>query len=226
MSLAGKGVIAIWNGITDEGRATFYAWHGGEHIPERVGIPGFRRGRRYQALRGTPEYFTLYETESPETLAGADYLARLNDPTPWTREAIKGFRETSRSLCRVVATHGKAEGGLIATWRYNVAAGRETEQRELLAGRLLPQLAGRPGVAGAHLCVADMAASAIETAEKRAAPDRAVPGWVVLAEGWADAEPFHALCRDVVSDAALTGAGAVDPTYSLYRLQISLDAPR
>ena len=35
-------------------------------MPERVGIPGFKRGRRYIAVDGgtRPEYFTLYETES------------------------------------------------------------------------------------------------------------------------------------------------------------------
>jgi len=50
MSLSGSGVIAIWNDITEEGRANFYEWHDREHIPERVGIPGFLRGRRYIAL--------------------------------------------------------------------------------------------------------------------------------------------------------------------------------
>ena len=51
--LAGEGAIAIWNGISDEGRADFYAWHLSEHMPERVGIPGFLRGRRYRAADDT-----------------------------------------------------------------------------------------------------------------------------------------------------------------------------
>ena len=91
MSLAGKGAVAIWNDITAEGRAEFYAWHGVEHMPERVGIPGFLRGRRYVAHAGEPEFFTLYETISPRTVTGPDYLARLNDPTPWTRATIPYF---------------------------------------------------------------------------------------------------------------------------------------
>ena len=56
MSLAGQAVVAIWNGIAPEGRTEFYEWHNREHMPERVGIPGFRRGRRYIAKYGTPEY--------------------------------------------------------------------------------------------------------------------------------------------------------------------------
>ena len=30
----------------------------------------FRRGRRYIALEGSPEFFTLYEADTAETLAG------------------------------------------------------------------------------------------------------------------------------------------------------------
>ena len=36
MSLAGAAVVAIWNDITDEGRANFYEWHNREHMPERA----------------------------------------------------------------------------------------------------------------------------------------------------------------------------------------------
>jgi hypothetical protein len=39
--LAGEGAVAIWNDINEAGRAEFYAWHLHEHMPERVGIPGF-----------------------------------------------------------------------------------------------------------------------------------------------------------------------------------------
>ena len=85
MSLAGQAVVAIWNGIAPEGRTEFYEWHNREHMPERVGIPGFRRGRRYIAKYGTPEFFTLYEADCAEVLVGQDYLNRLNNPTPWTQ---------------------------------------------------------------------------------------------------------------------------------------------
>src|SRR5262249_45357292 len=94
-SLAGQGVGAIWNDTLPEGRAEFYEWHNREHMPERVGIPGFRRGRRYIALDARPEFFTLYETDGPHTLSGAEYLTRLNNPTPWTLRATRAFRNVS-----------------------------------------------------------------------------------------------------------------------------------
>src|SRR5947207_870295 len=180
MSLAGQGVVAIWNDILPEGRAEFFEWHNREHMPERVGIPGFRRGRRYIALSGAPEFFTLYETDSPEVLAGTDYPARLNNPTPWTQRAIKPFRNVVRSLCRVALSLGTGQGGTLVTLRYDVVAGRAEEQRRLLAHRILPELADRPGICGVHLCLADRGASLIETAEKKDQAKALVPDWVVL----------------------------------------------
>ncbi len=119
MSLSGSAVIAIWNDITDEGRANFYEWHDREHIPERVGIPGFLRGRRYIALSGTPEYFTLYEVKDKAVLTGPDYLARLNSPTEWTKSSVQHFRNTSRSLCDVELSQGSGSGGFIGTVRFD-----------------------------------------------------------------------------------------------------------
>jgi hypothetical protein len=37
--LCGQAVVAIWNGIGEEGRSEFYDWHLHEHMPERVGVP-------------------------------------------------------------------------------------------------------------------------------------------------------------------------------------------
>ena len=131
--LAGEGAIAIWNGISDEGRADFYAWHLSEHMPERVGIPGFLRGRRYRAAddKTHPEFFTLYETQTFEVTQGVDYLNRLNAPTSWTRRATAHFKTTSRSLARVVASFGVGSGGVLLTLRFDVPD--EESEREKLA---------------------------------------------------------------------------------------------
>ena len=127
MSLSGKGVVAIWNGIREDTRADFFEWHNREHMPERVAIRGFRRGRRFTALDAQPEFFTLYETDDAKTLTGADYLARLDNPTPWTRRVTAAFLNTSRSLCRVARSLGPGEGGLMMTFRFEVADGRDGE---------------------------------------------------------------------------------------------------
>jgi hypothetical protein len=103
MALAGGGVLAIWNDIAPGGDAEFDHWQTSEHIPERVGVPGFLRGRRYTVLTGSPRYFTLYETESVATLQSEGYLARLNAPTPWTSKCIQLFRNNRRTACRTTS---------------------------------------------------------------------------------------------------------------------------
>jgi len=189
MTLAGEGVVAIWNGIRPESRADFYEWHTREHMPERLGIPGFRRGRRYIALDGHPQYFTLYETATTAVLTGADYLARLNAPTPWTRRATAAFTDTSRSVCRVGFSGGPGEGGLMMTYRFESDPGA----LEPLLQKVLQQ----PGICGAHYCIADREGSGIQTEEKKGRPPVGIPGWIVLVEGGAERAALEAACASL-----------------------------
>jgi hypothetical protein len=182
--LCGQAVVAIWNDITEEGRAEFYAWHVIEHMPERVGIPGFLRGRRYCAIdkASKPEFFTLYELLSFEVTTGQDYLSRLNAPTPWTRKATSAFRNTSRGLARVLKSVGPGPGGMLSTIRFGVDDAREAEARVALAD-LMNEIARLPQVTGAHLGLADAEASGIQTAESRHRTDGLPPpNWFVLIE--------------------------------------------
>ena len=220
MSLAGEGMIAIWNGVTTDLRDEIYEWHNREHMPERVGIAGFRRGRRYIAIDADVEFFTLYETDTPLVHTGSDYTARLNDPTPWTQRMIRGFLDTSRSLCRVAASFGPGQGGLLVTYRYDIMPGKEELQRHLLAHQVLPVLAERPGVVGAHLGIADAAASSVETAEKKDIAKPLVPNWVILVEGGSEATALLTACDAALPEARLIEAGAAAPIRrGLYRLQ-------
>jgi hypothetical protein len=222
MSLVGKGAVAIWHDIGPEGRAEFYEWHGMEHMPERASIAGFLQGRRYVAVdSSSPEYFNLYETESPSTLTGPDYLARLNNPTPWTIATVKHFRGVARSLCEVAASFGEGQGGLIATFRYAVDDARAQTHRQRIADEALARFARLPGVAACHLLIADEAASAIETTEKKVRAEKnLVPRWIVLIESWDDIEPFEKLCRDIAQDPAFAAATS-PPAVNVYRLQNS-----
>ncbi|GIR54406.1 MAG: hypothetical protein CM15mP62_18770 [Rhodospirillaceae bacterium] len=47
----GSGVLAIWNDCAVGSEETYEKWYQTEHLPERLSIPGFKNGRRYQALR-------------------------------------------------------------------------------------------------------------------------------------------------------------------------------
>lgn len=219
MGLVGGGVLAIWNDIAPGDEAEFNHWHTREHVPERVGIPGFLRGRRYAATAGSPAYFTLYETDSVATLSGPAYLARLNDPTPWTRRALPLFRNTNRSACRVTLSLGHGVGGALGTLRLEPLPSREEELRAWLTGTTLPALVDRPGIVGAHLCEADLSATRVPT-EERKLRDRedAIARWVLLVEGM-ETDIVEAACRDFLDPEALARRGASgDTALGIYRL--------
>ncbi len=211
--LAGEAVVAIWNGIAPEGRSGFYDWHGNEHMPEQVGIPGFRRGRRLVALGPDthPAFFTLYEADTMEVLKGTDYANRLNEPTEGTRANVAQFRNTQRALARVLESRGPGMGGVMLTVRFDADPGAT----EVLA-RMTRDARQAPRVTGAHLCRADDAASAVRTTETRDRADVEIPPcWFFLIE--ATDEPALA---DAVPAAALLAAGVRGPVQrGVYRLE-------
>jgi hypothetical protein len=170
------------------------------------GHSGFRRGRRYVAISGAPEFFNLYEADTPEVLGGKDYLDRLNAPTPWTRRVVPSFRNVARSICRVAFTSGVGSGGVVLTLRFDVGAQDRAAAIEALTTRALPPISLRRGIAGVHLCLADEAISNVETAEKKARADATlVPAWIVLVEG-VDADVVRA-AGDALAPALRLHAG-------------------
>lgn len=104
-----RGGLLIWNGCRPEALADYERWHQHEHLQERVSIPGFKSGTRFEALPGTrPQFFTLYETASPEVFLSPRYRERLADPSAWTRRCMPAFTDVSRTVCRKQAYWGIA----------------------------------------------------------------------------------------------------------------------
>jgi hypothetical protein len=112
-----KGILAIWNDCLPEAQAEYEHWYMGQHFPERLGVPGFRIGRRYEAVSAEPRYFTFYDTESPEVLLSEAYSERLNNPTSETAEIMKSFRNMSRTVCRRVSQTGQIVAGHVVVAR-------------------------------------------------------------------------------------------------------------
>jgi hypothetical protein len=225
MVMAGRGVLAFWHDVAAGGEGEFDQWHLREHIPERVAVPGFLRARRYVTLGGPPRYFYFYETESLDTLQSPPYLARLADPTPWTRRTMPLVRNNTRTACRVSTSQGRGTGGVVATLRLGPRAGREDELRSWLGATALPAATEHPGIVAGHLLEGDVSVStAARSDEKKLleSPD-ALVRWVVLVEG-IDQEACEGTCRDLLSAEALARRGAADEVVlGLYRLQLVLD---
>jgi hypothetical protein len=221
MAFLGGAALVFWHDVAPGGEAEFDEWHLREHIPERLGVPGFLRLQRYVGLGDGPRYFYFYETESLDTLRSPAYLARLGAPTEWTRRILPLYRNNKRTACRVTRSVGAGLGGVMATLEFGPDAGREAELRAWLADTVVPEVAGRPGMVGAHLLEADSGVSgAARSDEKKLLerPDELVQ-WVLLLEGLDRDAPERA-CRDVLNPAAIARRGAGGATTTgLYRLQ-------
>ncbi len=229
MPLLGRGVLAIWHTITPEGEAEYWRWHDREHIPERVGVPGFLRGRRYRSLARSLDYLDLYEVEDVETLRSAPYLARLNDPTPWTRRVVPHFINTLRVGYRVATSAGRGQGGVLLTLQLE-AAGGAADRPTALAGPGLAALQDVTGVVSVHVLAATPEVTSIATEEKRlrGPGDRdrgAVEPWCLLVEA-DDAVVLDGLRAGPLGPESLRAHGAELRAVGAYQLQISIDPER
>ena len=161
------GLMAFWADVEADYVAEFRQWHNCEHVPERVGIPGFTVGRRYCGIGGAPMFFMTFETEDPGVLSSEPYLTRLNDPTPWSRASVARFRNGVRTIYRLEASAGSpcpTESPYLLTSRFNVAA--DAAWLDWCRATYLPGLAELDGVYRARLYAVDEAGSGVETSER------------------------------------------------------------
>jgi hypothetical protein len=222
--LLGRGVLAIWHTIAPEGEAEYWRWHDREHIPERVGVPGFLRGRRYRSLQRSLEYLDFYEVEQPDTLRSAAYLARLNDPTAWTRRVVPHFRDTLRVGYRVAESRGHGQGGVLLALRFTPAGGAAAPGPP--GGAAAAAAQDVTGVVGVHLLEAVPELTRVATEERRLrgpGERETVEPWCLLVEA-DDPAVVPALEAGPLAAAHLRSGGAEPGPAGAYRLQVSIDA--
>jgi hypothetical protein len=214
--------------MTPEGDMEMIRWHDREHVAERVGVPGFLRGRRYAHATAPRQYLDFYETESVETIRSDPYLARLNNPTPWTQRVLPHFRDTFRIGCRVLASVGRAQSGTMLTLRLGPAKGRDADLRSWITGAAPAELAEPTGVVGVHVLETMSETTSIRTAEGKlkggeVGAAEVVPPFVLVVEV-TDPRGADALLAGPLAGGALAAHGAApNPVAGVYRLQLTMD---
>src|ERR1700746_2334953 len=166
MSLLGKAAVAMWWNIRPEQRAEFGDWHSHEHFPERMSIPGFRRGSRWTSTLDAEGFFVLYELEQYETLTSKGYLDRLNAPTPLSTKMMPHHLNMVRSQCRVEASFGGGIATALATIRLSPQPGRHQHLKTTLVAAL-KEFASKPGLTGGHLLITDTPKTSGPTTEQQ-----------------------------------------------------------
>ncbi len=116
-------LVAFMNPPADE--AAFNAWYDEEHVPLRLGVPGFLNGRRYRApdeppapsrtsatgmapAGGAPDssthprYLALYDLESVQVLDSPGYARLIPDRSERERDIIARIPFTDRRVGELV----------------------------------------------------------------------------------------------------------------------------
>lgn len=196
-----QGVLAIWNDIRDGRTGEFESWFKHEHFQERLAVPGFRLGRRYEAVSGSPRFFCFYLTDTPGVLNSAAYLERLNNPTPLTRSVmVHGFANMNRTACLRARRFGSLWGAVSVTARFDrpLAASR--------VSKLLERMAGEDGIARCELWTARESGSDIAVEERLRGGDRKMAACILVdALREADAARARSALLREFGDAANTG---------------------
>lgn len=224
MPLLGQALVGIWHGVQAGREDDYLAWHTTEHMPERLGIPGFLRGRRFTnwALAPHPT-FTLYEGAHIETFRSPGYLARLNEPTAWSNSVQPAMTSFLRGGCEVLLTIGQGVGGAVATFRLAGSA----EQRSAFEHGLMTaalRLRALHGVTSVHVARHQAEVTGAETAETRMRPSvhQGSFSHLVLLEGLSTAILSRLAAE---SRAILEGVDARDIASDIYALDFALTSP-
>ena len=216
--MTNDGILAIWHDVDAIIGDDYERWYFREHLPERVGVPGFVAGRRYEAVEGAPKFLTYYEGKSPDTFVSKPYLDRLNDPTPWTTSVLRHFRNTNRTICRRTWETGSIRGA----WGVVLRVDRNGEEEGGAAAGGVAALEGQGRawarewrVLRVELWRREELAPPGPTAEAdlRAAPDRFIEGAVLA---------HFAREEDARAAAESTGAAGVAAEAGVYRLLCEL----
>jgi hypothetical protein len=154
-------------------------------------------------------------------LTGAAYLAKANAPSPLTQRTTPFVRNSVRGLSNVQASFGIGTGGCALTLRFDPAAGGDDALARYLTQEALPRAAERPDIAGAHLLIADRAASTIVPVERAGRPT-VIPNWIVLVEG-VSLDSVDKVGDELLSDAQLRAHGCPENIErDTYALQITV----
>ncbi|MGQ0685575.1 hypothetical protein [Bradyrhizobium sp.] len=212
--MQGAGYLAIWSDISPADETDWAHWIMREHAAERVGIRGFLACRIFRAI-GTAaiRYFILYELDDENVVDGAEYLARLNAPTPWSQRIMPRLGNFARGGGRIRTSAGLGQGGIVAPLRLDAAPAWD-------AANMTAELAHLDRIVAARVLLTDVAKTSIKTSEKGMRSNDGSFAALLLIEGLDEAAVRAALHR------FRAGLPADDQTtidtLPLYRLAFSL----
>jgi len=204
-----RGALINWIDIDDADTAIFETWYQGQHLEERVGVPGFVRGRRFRSVdrRAPGQYLTIYTTDDLAVLSSEAYLSRLDNPTDLTRDVVARFTTFRRAASRITAREGEATSGRVAVVEFDPETTRGVAER--LDSGILAAARHRGHLLSAMFFEPDTATTAAKAAteEGQAGSESLGPALLVLEVPWTSEAAWF---QGIVDELEAMGAVAVD----------------
>jgi hypothetical protein len=96
-------LVAMMNPPADED--AFNAWYDEEHVPLRLGVPGFLSARRYRAAAvggDSPRYLALYDLATVDVLQSEAYQRLWREQSSREKAMLASIPFTDRRVCELV----------------------------------------------------------------------------------------------------------------------------
>jgi hypothetical protein len=150
----GTGLLMVWTDVPADKEPDFNRWYNEEHLAERLALPGFLNGARYEAVKGGPKHLAVYELDSAKALETDAYKRVRSNPTPWTKKSSPDVIGTNFIRNVYTLIHPKSLTPQVAEsrWRRRSSSGAWTCRRDrrrlqqLVQHDLHPELREGPGV--------------------------------------------------------------------------------
>jgi hypothetical protein len=150
------GMLFAWMNVDSAHEQDFNRWFDREHLEERLRLPGFVSGTRYQNAGGPRKYLGLYRTTSLAVFKTAAYQQAFQHQTAWSMANLARMQNAMRRVCEIRVEVGAGTGAWLAILRLGTrAVGNDSAQVRELGTRLL----ALDGVIASRLLVPDVALS-------------------------------------------------------------------
>lgn len=143
----GAAFLAIANTVDPAVLDAYEAWHSFEHVPERLTMPGFLGGRRFErGDRSDRHFLTLYDLGAEDALETPEYHHLLANPTPASQRMRPRMGGFQRCAYRETARFGRGCGRCLGFLRWNGAMPGENPVNAQFAA-----LIGQSGIVSVRL---------------------------------------------------------------------------
>ena len=100
----GGTVMVVMMDVDPEHEDEFHRWYNDEHLPERLGIPGYVSARRFVLEEGEAvlKYLCIWEMEDGSPLQSEEYAAQQRRPSEARDRALGHVKRRARGLYRQI----------------------------------------------------------------------------------------------------------------------------